>query len=86
MESLETAGISIIGNMARTTSTCQGEMEGPSRFLLGQAFYAWLHQRHATDWDQRMWFVPNLAHSAGKMFTSECGVAALYERSACQDH
>jgi hypothetical protein len=42
MGSLETAGISIIGNMARTTSTCQGEMEGLSRFLRGRLFYAWL--------------------------------------------
>jgi pimeloyl-ACP methyl ester carboxylesterase len=65
--------------------TCQGEMEGPSRFLRGQAYYAWLHGRHAEGWEQRMWFVPGVAHNATKMFTAECGVAALYERSACKD-
>lgn len=65
--------------------SCAGEMEGPSRFLRGQAYYAWLHGRHAAEWNQRMWFVPGVAHSAGKMFTSECGVAALFERSSCQD-
>ncbi len=65
--------------------SCAGEMEGPSRFLRGQAYYAWLHGRHAAEWNQRLWFVPDVAHSAGKMFTSECGVAALFERSSCQD-
>jgi hypothetical protein len=65
--------------------SCAGEMEGPTRFLRGQAYYAWLHGRHAAAWNQRMWFVPGVAHSAGKMFTSECGVAALFERSSCQD-
>jgi pimeloyl-ACP methyl ester carboxylesterase len=66
-------------------TSCQGEMEGPSRFLRGQAFYAWLHGRHAADWNQRMWFVPDVAHNATKMFTAECGVAALYERAVCKD-
>jgi pimeloyl-ACP methyl ester carboxylesterase len=67
-------------------TSCAGELEGPTRFLRGQAYYAWLHKRHATDWNQRLWFVPGVAHSGGKMFTSECGVAALFERSSCPDH
>src|SRR5271170_2841703 len=62
--------------------SCAGEMEGPSRFLRGQAYYAWLHGRHAAGWGQRMWFAPGVAHSGEKMFTSACGVAALFERSA----
>jgi pimeloyl-ACP methyl ester carboxylesterase len=65
--------------------SCAGEMEGPTRFLRGQAYYAWLHGRHASNWGQRMWFAPGVAHSGEKMFTSECGVAALFERSACKD-
>ena len=65
--------------------TCAGEMEGPTRFLRGQAYYAWLHKRHAAGWSQRLWFVPGVAHSGGKMFTSECGVAALFERATCKD-
>jgi hypothetical protein len=65
--------------------SCSGEMEGPNRFLRGQAYYAWLHKRHPSSWNQRMWFVSNVAHSGGKMFTSECGVAALFERSSCAD-
>jgi pimeloyl-ACP methyl ester carboxylesterase len=66
--------------------SCAGEMEGPSRFLRGQAYYAWLHTRHLANWNQRVWFVPGVAHSGGKMFTSECGVDALFERSSCPDH
>lgn len=66
--------------------SCGGEMQGPNRFLRGQAYYAWLQARHAADWNQRLWFVPDVAHSAGRMYTSECGVAALFERSACQNH
>jgi pimeloyl-ACP methyl ester carboxylesterase len=65
--------------------SCAGEMEGPTRFLRGQAYYAWLHGRHTSNWNQRMWFAPGVAHSGEKMFTSECGVAALFERTACQD-
>jgi pimeloyl-ACP methyl ester carboxylesterase len=66
-------------------TSCAGEMEGPSRFLRGQAYYAWLHKRHPSDWNQRMWFVPGVAHSASKMFTADCGVAALFEKSTCPD-
>jgi pimeloyl-ACP methyl ester carboxylesterase len=66
--------------------SCAGEMEGPNRFLRGQSYYAWIHKRHSSSWTQRMWFVPGVAHLGSKMFTSECGVAALFERSSCPDH
>lgn len=66
-------------------TTCAGEMEGPSRFLRGRAYYAGLHLRHPAAWSQHMWFVPGVAHSGGKMFTSECGVAALFEHTRCAD-
>jgi hypothetical protein len=66
--------------------SCAGEMQGPNRFLRGRAYYAWLHERHSANWNQRTWFVPGVAHSGGQMFTSECGVDALFERSSCADH
>jgi len=65
--------------------SCAGEMQGPTRFARGRAFYAWLHRSHPQQWNQRLWLVPGVAHSGGRMFTSECGVAALFERSSCQD-
>jgi pimeloyl-ACP methyl ester carboxylesterase len=65
--------------------TCSGRAQGPHRFARGQAYYAYLHARHATGWNQRMWFVPGVSHSAHKMFTSTCGVAALFDSGQCQD-
>ena len=66
-------------------TTCAGEMQGPNRLLRGRAYYAWLHSRHKTDWNQHLWFVPDVAHSGGKMFTSSCGVASLFQRKSCPD-
>ncbi len=65
--------------------TCAGEMEGPTRMARGRIFYAWLHRRHPQNWRQHLWLVPGVGHSGPKMVTSECGVAALFERSSCQD-
>jgi hypothetical protein len=66
--------------------SCAGEAEGSSRFLRGQAYFAYLHARHAAEWRQRMWFVPGVAHSEPKMFESSCGVAALFDTAPCEDH
>jgi hypothetical protein len=65
--------------------SCSGEAQGPMRFARGQAYYAYLHSRNAAGWSQRMWFVPGVAHSARQMFTSTCGINALFDISACPD-
>ena len=65
--------------------SCSGEAQGPSRFARGQSYYAYLHSRHRSDWNQRMWFVPDVAHSAHKMFTSQCGIAAIFDAGHCTD-
>jgi len=65
--------------------SCSGEAQGPTRFARGQAFYAYLHSRHRLAWNQRMWFVPGVAHSAHKMFTSQCGIAAIFDAGHCAD-
>lgn len=65
--------------------SCAGEAQGPTRFLRGQAYFAYLHARHPSGWNQRMWFVPGVAHSARKMFTSPCGVNAIFETGVCAD-
>ena len=66
-------------------TTCSGEAEGPTRFARGQAYYAYLHSRHPSGWNQRLWFVPGVAHSAREMFTSTCGVSALFDVGPCPD-
>jgi hypothetical protein len=65
--------------------SCAAETQGPTRFARGQAYFAYLHGRHASGWNQRMWFVPGVAHSARKMFTSTCGVNAIFDTGACPD-
>jgi hypothetical protein len=65
--------------------SCAGEAEGPTRFARGQAYYAYLHSRHSAGWNQHMWFVPHVGHDAAEMFTSSCGLAALFDRGSCQD-
>jgi pimeloyl-ACP methyl ester carboxylesterase len=66
--------------------SCAAETQGSTRFARGQAYFAYLHGRHPSGWNQRMWFVPDVAHSARKMFTSTCGVSALFDTGACSDH
>ena len=65
--------------------SCAAEMQGPNRFLRGQAYYGQLHEQHRTSWNQHMWFVPDVAHSAARMITSQCGVAAIFDQSSCPD-
>jgi pimeloyl-ACP methyl ester carboxylesterase len=65
--------------------SCRAEAQGPMRFARGQAYYAYLHSRSRSDWNQRLWFVPGVAHSARQMFTSRCGVNALFDAGHCPD-
>jgi hypothetical protein len=65
--------------------SCSGEAQGPTRFARGQAYYAYLQSRNGFRWNQRMWFVPGVAHSVRQMFTSPCGMAALFDIGSCPD-
>jgi len=65
--------------------TCAGEAEGPMRFARGRAYFAYLHARHPSGWNQRLRFVPHVAHSAEEMFQSKCGLASLFDHGQCQD-
>lgn len=65
--------------------SCGGEAEGPTRFARGQSYYAYLRGRNGAGWNQRMWFVSGVAHSTRGMFTSPCGVGALFDAGACPD-
>ena len=66
-------------------TSCGAEVQGPTRFIRGQAYFAYLHARHPSGWNQRMWFVPGVAHSARKMFTSTCGINAIFDTGTCPD-
>jgi len=66
-------------------TSCAGEVQGPTRFVRGQAYFAYLRARHPSGWNQRMWFVPGVAHSARKMIASTCGIDALFDAGSCPD-
>jgi pimeloyl-ACP methyl ester carboxylesterase len=65
--------------------TCGGEAEGPNRLARGNAYFAYLHARHSSDWNQRLWFVEGAGHSASQMIDSTCGIAAVFDAGACPD-
>ncbi len=65
--------------------SCAGETQGPNRFARGQAYFSYIRGRNGARWNQRMWFVPGVAHNARQMFTSECGLDALFATGACPD-
>jgi hypothetical protein len=72
-------------NQPELDKSCGGEADGPMRFARGQAYFAYLHARHPSGWNQRLRFVPHVAHSADEMFTSQCGLASLFDHGKCPD-
>ncbi|HEX5229280.1 MAG TPA: hypothetical protein VFW44_16305 [Bryobacteraceae bacterium] len=64
--------------------SCGGEAQGRTRLERGQAYYEYLHARHRDTWNQRLWLVRGVAHSAHKMFTAACGVDALFDTASCE--
>lgn len=62
--------------------SCGAEAEGPSRYTRGHAYFAWLQTRPGP-LAQRLFDVAGVAHNGGKMFTSPCGQAALFDTPGC---
>lgn len=62
---------------------CAAEAEGAYRLVRGTNYFAYMKARHPQGLVQRMAFVPNVAHSGGRMFRSVCGLAALFDRPGC---
>jgi len=66
--------------------SCSAEAQGAMRFARGQAYYSYLRGRNHGTWNQHLWFAPGVAHSSHKMFTSGCGVRAVFDTGSCPDH
>jgi pimeloyl-ACP methyl ester carboxylesterase len=62
---------------------CMAEAQGPARLFRGQAYFAYLKERHPHDLAQRLVHVPGVGHNGDRMLTSECGMAALFDRPGC---
>jgi pimeloyl-ACP methyl ester carboxylesterase len=62
---------------------CEAEVQGEFRRARGEAYFAYMQKRHPT-LGHRLQLVPGVAHSAGQMFTSTCGVGVLFDRPGCE--
>lgn len=61
---------------------CAAEAQGNNRLARGQAFLAALRQAQGAA-THRAAVVPGVGHDAKRMFTSACGLAALFDRAGC---
>jgi pimeloyl-ACP methyl ester carboxylesterase len=62
---------------------CEAEVQGKYRRARGEAYFAYMQKRHPS-LGHRLQLVPGVAHSAGQMFTSTCGVSVLFDRPGCE--
>jgi pimeloyl-ACP methyl ester carboxylesterase len=63
--------------------TCGAEEEGPTRLTRGLNFVAWLRARNEAQFNQRVLEVPGVGHNSEHMFSSACGMAALFDKEGC---
>jgi pimeloyl-ACP methyl ester carboxylesterase len=63
--------------------SCAGEAQGKTRLRRGLAYFHYLQSRHATELEQQLWVVPGASHDAEAMFTSKCGLDALFGLGSC---
>jgi hypothetical protein len=58
--------------------TCGGEAQGRYRFARAKYFIAYIGRRHPEGTAQRFAFVEGVGHDNRRMFTSACGIAAIF--------
>ena len=63
---------------------CAAELQGATRLQRGANYFKYLESRHATGLEQRVFLVPGVGHNARAMFTSVCGIDALFETGKCK--
>jgi len=64
--------------------TCAGEAQGESRLVRGRFYFAYAAQFDPGHrMNQRLFLVPGVGHGADGMYSSSCGLAALYEEGVC---
>jgi pimeloyl-ACP methyl ester carboxylesterase len=64
---------------------CAAEAQGRTRLQRGASYFQYLRSRHSAALEQRVLLVPGVAHNARKMFTSTCGIDALFGTGTCKD-
>lgn len=62
---------------------CAAEMQGPTRYARGLAYFAYVQWRNPGMTTQRVVKVEGIAHEAGAMFRSGCGRSVLFDTPTC---
>jgi hypothetical protein len=64
--------------------SCMGEAEGPYRYVRGHWYFAALQARLGARLLHQIHDVADVGHNAVAMFTSPCGLAALFDIEGCR--
>lgn len=70
-------------NHPELDKSCMGEAEGPYRYARGHWYFAQMQVRLGARFVHHLHDVPGVAHDNRKMFESDCGLAALFDRAGC---
>jgi hypothetical protein len=64
--------------------SCMAEAQGPNRWARGHAFVAYLKARDAGAPNHSVYEVDGVGHNGSKMFSSPCGLTALFDVPGCR--
>jgi len=64
--------------------SCAAERQGAYRYARGNAYFAYMQQRHPKMTMQRLVKVEGVGHDGDAMFTSACGLSVLFDRGGCE--
>ncbi len=63
--------------------SCMAEAQGSSTLARGEAYFAYLRQRHPHDLAHRLVHVEGVGHNGDRMLTSGCGLSVIFDRPGC---
>lgn len=63
--------------------SCMAETQGPYRYARGKSYVATMRARDGGTPNHDQWDVPGVGHDGDRMFTSACGLAALFDLPGC---
>ena len=65
--------------------SCMTEAQGPTRYVRGHAYAAMMSARPGGTPHHRLWDVNGVGHNGDRMFTSACGLQALFDLPGCAE-
>ncbi|MGJ5208146.1 alpha/beta hydrolase [Bradyrhizobium sp. HKCCYLR20261] len=63
--------------------SCMARAQGPTRYVRGHSYAAVMAARDGGTPNHRLWDVAGVGHNGDKMFTSSCGLKALFDVPGC---